>query len=144
LWKLDIQTGELLDEIEHEYFDAHQETISFDTVTGNIIILCFDLYACFSIDQRQLVKELILPTSIRVIKSKFDKDNKIALLFKTMSSFAANAYGFFDMESQEIIFQQEMIVEEGYLHMLPQVNEELFTILDAKGNLIIHKIKDIL
>lgn len=144
LWKLDLYTGALVEEVEHEYFCVHQETISFDTSKGAIIILGFDLYAYYDVDQKQIIKELILPDTVRVIKSHFLKNNKIAFICKTTACFASNAYGIFDMEKEEILFQGEMIESEGYFYELPQVNDELFTILDAKGNLIIHRLDDIL
>lgn len=144
LWKIDLHTGMLLEELEHEYFCVHQETISFDVAKGAIIILGFDLYAYYDIDQKQIIKELILPDTVRVIKSHFLKDNKIAFICKTTACFASNVYGIFDIEKADIVFEGEMIESEGYFYELPQVNDELFTILDAKGNLIIHRLGDIL
>ncbi|WP_246034321.1 hypothetical protein [Empedobacter tilapiae] len=59
-------------------------------------------------------------------------------------SMISNAYDIFDTEKKEVVFQGEEIEIDGHFYKEPQVNDELFTILDSKGNLIIHKLKDIL
>ena len=39
---------------------------------------------------------------------------------------------------------EEQLTENSFFYQTPQVNDEVFTILDSEGNLIIHKMKEIL
>ncbi len=41
-------------------------------------------------------------------------------------------------------FIGEQVVGNGFFYQTPQVNKELFTVLDSEGNLIIHRMKDII
>ncbi|MBB1140664.1 hypothetical protein [Myroides sp. WP-1] len=146
LWKLDLHTGRVLEELEAFYFASIPEGI-FLYQQGIIFILHYNIYAQYSLEQgiftidKQITNENEL--IIRYVLFK-EKDNYLYFTGNKDQSFSPNVYGIFDMETETIVFQGEMIEEGGYFYEIPQVNDELFTILDAKGNLIIHRLDDLL
>lgn len=148
LWILDIESGTLLKELKHEYFIVHERGTYFDKEEGVIKILYYNLYAKYSLDLMDFVEEADLgaPEIFQVTSMiSRPKDKYIYYTAKLNDvSMISNAYGIFDTEKKKVIFQGEEIEVDGHFYQEPQVNDELFTILDSKGNLIIHNIKDIL
>lgn len=144
LWALDIATGKVNHEIEHEFFCVHQDTVFLETQSGEIIIFGFDLYACFDLNQLTMTKEFILPDTIRITKSIFIKTNIIGFTGRKEKTPAPNIYGIFNRETLSFEYIGGQEEENGFFYQTPQVNDELFTILDSEGNLIIHKLNDIL
>lgn len=148
LWVLDIDSGELKRELKHEYFIVHEKGSYFDNEEGTIKMLYYNLYAKYSLDLMNFIEEIDLgvPEVFQVTSMiSRPKDQYIYYTAKLNDvSMISNAYGIFDTEKKKIVFQGEEIEVGGHFYQAPQVNDELFTILDDKGNLIIHKLNDII
>lgn len=146
LWKLDLHTGRVLEELEAFYFASIPEGI-FLSQQGIVFILHYNIYAQYSLEQGifTIDKKITNENELIIRYVLFEEnDNYLYFTGNKDQSFSPNVYGIFDMETETIVFQGEMIEEGGYFYEIPQVNDELFTILDAKGNLIIHRLTDIL
>jgi len=145
---LDIRDGSIKHELKHDYYIVHERGTFFDREEGIIKVLYYNLYAKYSLDLMEFVEEVDLgiPEIFQVTSMiSRPKDKYIYYTAKLNDvSMISNAYGIFDTEKKEVIFQGEEIEVDGHFYQEPQVNDELFTILDSKGNLIIHKLKDIL
>jgi hypothetical protein len=145
---LDIYTGSVKHELKHDYFIVHEKGSFFDSEEGIIKILFYNLYLKYSLTLMQFIDEKNLdePEIFQVTNMiSRQGDNFIYFTAKLNDvSMISNAYGIFDTKKKEVVFQGESIEEDGFFYQAPQVNDELFTILDSKGNLIIHKMKDIL
>lgn len=145
---LDIRDGSIKHELKHDYYIVHERGTYFDKEEGVIKILYYNLYAKYSLDLMDFVEEADLgaPETFQVTSMiSRPKDKYIYYTAKLNDvSMISNAYGIFDTEKKKVIFQGEEIEVDGHFYQEPQVNDELFTILDSKGNLIIHKLKDIL
>lgn len=144
---LDIRDGSIKHELKHDYYIVHERGTFFDREEGIIKVLYYNLYAKYSLDLMEFVEEVDLgiPEIFQVTSMiSRPKDKYIYYTAKLNDvSMISNAYGIFDTEKKEVIFQGEEIEVDGHFYQEPQVNDELFTILDSKGNLIIHKLKDI-
>ena len=146
IWALDIHSGELKEEIKHFYFSSIPEGI-FLSQKGTILIFHYNIYAVYDIEAKSfLVDKIISDENELIIRNVSYREDDVNLYFtgNKDKSFYPNIYGIFDTEKKEVIFQREEIEEGGHFYQEPQVNNELFTILDNKGNLIIHKIDEIL
>jgi len=146
LWKLDIQTGELLEEIENFYFSAIPEGI-FLSQQGLIIIFHYTIYAEYNLETKEFTtdKEISSENELIIRNVLFNQnDNYLYFTGNKDKSFYPNVYGIFNRKTLTFDFIGGSINETSYFYQTPQVNHELFTILDSEGNLIIHKIKDIL
>jgi len=146
LWKLDIQTGELLEEIENFYFSAIPEGI-FLSQQGLIIIFHYTIYAEYNLETKEFTtdKEISSENELIIRNVLFNQnDNYLYFTGNKDKSFYPNVYGIFNRKTLTFDFIGGSINETSYFYQTPQVNHELFTILDSEGNLIIHKIKDLL
>lgn len=139
---LDVVTGKAKHKIVNEaYFCIDVNGISFGN-NGLIYILGFDLFICFNLNTLSFLDELIFPDNIRVTNSKIIGSQELSFIAQKDGSSEPNAYGIFDTETQSITFLKEKEADMGYFYEAPQVNDEIFAILDDKGNLIIHKRKE--
>ena len=138
---LDKETGIIKYEIEHFYFSSIPEGIFLDQ-RGVIIIFHYNVYAEFCLDDKIFKIENIIGSEKELIIRHVTHHNGDKYLYFTGNkdnSFEPNVYGTFNTFKQTFEFIREKEPEMGFFYQAPQVNEELFTILDDKGNLIIHK-----
>jgi hypothetical protein len=138
---LDIETGKVNYEINHFYFSAISDGIFLDN-KGVIIIFHYNVYAEFSLDSMTFNIEKILGNENELIIRQVTHHNGDANLYFTGNkdnSFEPNVYGFFNTETQTIQILKQKEPEMVFFYQAPQVNKELFVILDEKGNLLIHK-----
>ncbi|EHQ43864.1 hypothetical protein [Myroides odoratus] len=145
---LDIDNGFIKHELKHDYYIVHERGTFFDSKEGVLKIFFYNLYAKYSLELMDFVEEydLGIPELFQATSMISIPNDKYIYYTAKLNdvSMISNAYGIFDSEKKEIVFQGEEIEEGGCFYQEPQVNDELFTILDAKGNLIIHRLTDIL
>jgi hypothetical protein len=138
---LDIATGKINNEINHFYYSSIPDGIFLDS-KGVIIIFHYNVYAEFSLESMTFIVDKKLGSEKDLIIRQVTHHNGDNCLYFTGNkdnSFEPNIYGIFNITTQSIQFLKERESNMGYFYQAPQVNEELFAILDDKGNLIIHK-----
>jgi hypothetical protein len=142
---LDMENGKINHELNHFYFSSIPDGIFLDN-KGKIIIFHYNIYAEFSLDSLTFMVDKNLGSEkdliIRQVTYK-SGDKNLYFTGNKDNSFEPNVYGVFNTETHTIQFLKERDANMGYFYQAPQVNNELFAILDEKGNLIIHKTKDI-
>lgn len=146
LWAVDIETGKINNEIEHFYFSAIPEGI-FLSQAGRIIIFHYNIYAEYSLDSNEFITDKVISDENElIIRNVLFRENDTQLYFtgNKDNSFYPNVYGVFNREKLSFEFMGEQLTENSFFYQTPQVNDELFTILDSEGNLVIHKMQDIL
>ena len=142
---IELETGKINNEIEHFYFSAISEGIFLSQI-GRIIIFHYNIYAEYSLENNEFIIDKIISNENQlIIRNVLFRENDMQLYFtgNKDNSFEPNVYGIFNKETFAFDFIGEGVAENGWFYQSPQVNDELFTILDSKGNLIIHKMQDI-
>jgi hypothetical protein len=138
---LDLETGKINYEKNHFYFSSIPDGIFLDS-KGIILIFHYNVYAEFSLDSMTFSTEKVLGNEKELIIRQVTHHNGDVNLYFTGNkdnSFEPNVYGVFNTDTQTINILKEKEPEMGYFYQAPQVNNEIFAILDEKGNLIIHK-----
>ena len=146
LWAVDIQTGKISNVIEHFYFSAIPDGIFLSQV-GHIIIFHYNIYAEYSLENNEFITDKVISDENKlIIRNVLFRENDMRLYFtgNKNNSFYPNVYGIFNREKLNFEFMEEQLTENSFFYQTPQVNDEVFTILDSEGNLIIHKMKEIL
>lgn len=138
---LDMQTGKMNHEFRNPYFASIPQGIFLDK-RGVIITFHFNYYAEFDLDKFVFSKDRIISDKEKLLITYVthrDDDKYLYFIGSKDNCYEDNVYGIFDTESMEFVFLKERDPDGGFFNLAPQVNDDLFAILDYRGNLIIHR-----